>query len=205
MWIALPIFVLLLLLLTRLSIRIKYTEKLETEIKYGFIRLEKLVGKLGGKKKKHKKPTEVIEKKSTHSGEKTPIAETVKLVLEILKEVCPKFFKRFRIMAARVVISVGASDPAKTAVYYGAVIQAVALLVDFLQDNTDFKTSKKTVIRVDSDFFSGKTRAEIDICLSLTPMHVILSGAKAALAYLKHKSKSKSKNTSDTNVGKGLV
>lgn len=204
MWIALPIFVLLLLLLTRLSIRIKYTDKVETVIKYGFIRLDKIIGKLGGKGKK-KKPSEPKEKKTSNGGEKTPIAETVKLVLEILRAVCPKFFKRFRIKAARVVISVGAGDPAKTAVYYGAVVQAVALLVDFLQDNTDFKTSKKTVIRVDSDFFSGRTRAEIDICLSLTPLHVILSGVTAALAYLKHKSKSKSKNISDTNVGKGLV
>ncbi len=203
MWITLPIFVLLLLLLTRLSIRIKYTDKVETVIKYGFIRLDKIIGKLGGKKKK--KPSEPKEKKTSRGGEKTPIAETVKLVLEILRAVCPRFFKRFRIKAARVVISVGAGDPAKTAVYYGAVIQAVALLVDFLKEKTDFKTSKNTVIRVDSDFFSGKTRAEIDICLSLTPLHVVLSGAAAALAYLRHRSKSKLKNTAATDGGKGLV
>ncbi len=202
MWTAIPIFAVLLLLLTRISFRIKYTDKIETEIRYGFIRLEKMIGKFGGKKKKEK-PETLKDKKSTESGEKTPITETVNLVLEILKAFCPKFFKRFRIKAARVIISVGAGDPAKTAVYYGAVVQVVALLVDFLQENTDFKTSKNTVIRVDPDFFSGKTRAEIDVCLSLTPMHVISSGATAALAYLKHRSKSK--NTSDTDVGKGLV
>ena len=137
------------------------------------------------------------------NGEKTPITETLKLVLEILKAFCPKFFKRFRIKAARVLVSVGTGDPAKTAVYYGAAVQAVALLVDFLKEHTDFKTSKNTVIRVEPDFLFGKTRAEIDISLSLTPLHVISSGATAALAYLKHRSKTK--NTSDTKVGKGLV
>ncbi len=204
MWIAIPIFAVLLLLLTRLSIRIKYTDKVETEIRYGFIRLDRIIGKLGGKKKK-KKPDAPKEKKSMQGGEKTPITETVTLVLEILRAFCPRFFKRFRIKAARILISVGAGDPAKTAVYYGAVVQAVALIVDFLGDHTDFKTSKKTVIRVDPDFLSGRTRAEIDICLSLTPMHVISSGAVAALAYFKHKSRSKAKNKADTDVGKGLV
>ena len=202
MWVALPIFVLLLLLLTRLSVRIKYTDKVETEIKYGFIRLEKIIGKLGGKKKQKTTDTPK-EKKNSQNGEKTPITETLKLVLEILKAFCPKFFKRFRIKAARVLVSVGTGDPAKTAVYYGAAVQTVALLVDFLKEHTDFKTSKNTVIRVEPDFLFGKTRAEIDISLSLTPLHVISSGATAALAYLKHRSKTK--NTSDTNVGKGLV
>ena len=197
-----PIFVLLLLLLTRLSVRIKYTDKVETEIKYGFIRLEKIIGKLGGKKKK-KTADAPKEKKTSQNGEKTPITETLKLVLEILKAFCPKFFKRFRIKAARVLVSVGTGDPAKTAVYYGAAVQAVAVLVDFLKEHTDFKTSKNTVIRVEPDFLFGKTRAEIDISLSLTPLHVISSGATAALAYLKHRSKTK--NTSDTKVGKGLV
>ena len=202
MWVALPIFVLLLLLLTRLSVRIKYTDKVETEIKYGFIRLEKIIGKLGEKKKK-KTADAPKEKKTSQNGEKTPITETLKLVLEILKAFCPKFFKRFRIKAARVLVSVGTGDPAKTAVYYGAAVQTVALLVDFLKEHTDFKTSKNTVIRVEPDFLFGKTRAEIDISLSLTPLHVISSGATAALAYLKHRSKTK--NTSDTKVGKGLV
>ena len=203
MWILLPIFVLLLLLLTRLSVRIKYISELEVVIKYGFLRLDKIISKLGGKKKT-KKSSEAKSDK-TASGEKTPIAETVKLVLEILKAVCPKFFKRFRIKTARVVISVGASDPAKTAVYYGAVIQAVALLVDFLKEKTDFKTSKNTVIRVLPDFIGEKTRAEIDICLSLTPLHVISSGVTAALAYLKYKSKSKIKTEAVNSGEKGLV
>ena len=204
MWTALPIFVLLLLLLTRLSIRIKYDGELETVIKFGFIRLDRIIAGLGGKKKKKKEKTsEPKEKKTKQSSSTTPVSETIKLVLEILKAFCPKFFKRFRIKTARIVISVGSSDPAKTAITYGAVIQAVALLVDFLKEHTDFKTSKNSVIRVDSDFFSGKTRAEIDVCLSLTPLHVISSGVTAALAYLKYKSKTKTEAVNDGE--KGLV
>lgn len=175
-----------LLLALRLSVRIVYSEKLYLELKFGPFKLNGFfTGAAKGKKDKKTKPKKKIS--DAVEKEKKPLNETIEEILELVKVFASVFFKRLKIKTTRICIVVGSDDPAKTAVYYGTVIQSVAVLIDFLQTNTDFETCRNTVIRVDPDFVSGNTYADIDICLSATVLHILSTAITCTAFYLKKK------------------
>lgn len=208
LWILLGIILFFILLLSfRVSVRIKYTDRLEIKLKYGPIPLNGILKKIvsENKKPKEKKPPTGKNNKSD-VGEKKGITEIIEEVTAAVNKFSSCFFKRLRIKVANVIITVGTNNPAKTAVLFGTVVQAVAILVDALKDNTDFKTSKNTQIRVDPDFANTKSTVKIDICLSVTVFHVLVSGIKTLLEYITVSNKHKSNQQTVTDgKQKGLV
>ncbi|MBQ4137277.1 MAG: DUF2953 domain-containing protein, partial [Clostridia bacterium] len=82
------------------------------------------------------------------------------------------------------IITVVNEDPANTAVRYGAVVQTVAYITEILKRNTDFSLSKNALVCVDPDFVTQKSRADIDITLSVSIGGVIHSLLAAAKAYI---------------------
>ena len=141
--------------------------------------------------KKPKKKTHIAE---DTPKEKKPIGETVGLITDIVKAFCSKFFGHVRVKLTRFIIRVATDDPAKTAISYGVVVQAVSYLVEILRRNTDYKPGKSGALDVSADFTILKSRADIDITLSVSLWGVIRSGLHAAFAYLKRQNDNKIKN-----------
>ncbi len=143
-------------------------------------------------KKKDKKALREAKKKKTQEPsdeevEKAPLSETVSAVTTLAKKIISKFFRHLRIDVARIRISVGTPDAAKTAILYGAVCQGVAYLTEVLQNVTNVKKTKKTEVSVSADFVSGKTQADIDISFSLTVWQALDILLGAAFEYIKNK------------------
>ena len=168
-------------LLLRVKLTIAYRESvLKLGLYLGPICLN---GFLTGNKKKKKS-----KKKSTgtDSGakQKKPLTDSLGEILEIVKEFTSRFFGHVRVRCARIIITVGNEDPAKTAVRYGALVQAVAYITEILKRNTDFSLSKNALVCIEPDFVTQKNRAEIDITLSVSIGGVIHSLLAAAKAYI---------------------
>ena len=192
--IVLAVLVLLIwvMLSLRVSIRLVYNEEFKYVLKAGPITLNKIIEGSGKKKKKSKK-------KKTHIAEDTPkekkpIGETVGLITDIVKAFCSKFFGHVRVKLTRFIIRVATDDPAKTAISYGVVVQAVSYLVEILRRNTDYKPGKSGALDVSADFTIPKSCADIDITLSVSLWGVIRSGLHAAFAYLKRQNDNNIKN-----------
>ena len=124
-------------------------------------------------KKKLKKASEKQKKKSPipHEKEKGSFTDKISLITELVKYLLGKFLGHLRIDVTEIKISVGSEDAAKTAIMYGVVSQAAAILIDVLEGITNVKRSKRTEISVVADFTSEKIRSDINIAFSLKVWH----------------------------------
>lgn len=175
-----------------ISLNIVYNESFEYKIKLGPIRLDKRLFKTGGRKKKKK--SQKSDKKGASDAtakEKMPISEAIELAAKLIGKFSKKFFGRVKIKCARAVVCVGGVDPAKTAVNYGIVSQAVSYLVEVLKRNTKFKPQKNADMRVFCDFNRERTCADINITVSVSLFNVLDSAAAVGIEYIKHILKSK--------------
>ncbi len=127
------------------------------------------------------------DKPKTEEKTKVPLNETVDMIADVVKETAKPFFSKLRVKLSRIVITIATDDVAKTAVLYGAVIQACAYLIEVLKRYTDYELARRTELRVEPDFLGTKTRAEIDITLSNNLFNLLGVGLRAAMVYFKHK------------------
>ena len=103
-----------------------------------------------------------------------------------------------RVKLAKIHINVATSDAAKTAILYGMVSTAVALLVDSIDEHTNLQKLKKKSIMIEPGFLSEKTTANINISLSISVYGAIATMLKMIVKYnLFNKS-------SVTNTPKGM-
>lgn len=119
-----------------------------------------------------KKEAEAAEKKKA-AGEEIGLVETLRLLLEFLKVLFTKYGKKLRVKAAKLHVTVGTDDAAKTALIYGGVSQAICYIVAFLDDNGLLTGPEKADVKIVPDWLSGRTAADIDIEISLTIAELI--------------------------------
>ena len=158
----------------------------------GLRRAQKKKDKQALKEEKKKKPQQ-------EEKEKPPLSDTVSAITALVKKIVSKFFRHLRIDVAKIHISVGTPDAAKTAVLYGVVCQGVAYLCEILERITNVKKTKQTDISVVSDFVSGKTKADIDISFSLVVWQALDILIGAALEFIKNKATSNKNHVKGTN------
>lgn len=168
-------------LLLRIKLTIVYRESvLKLELYLGPFCLNRF---LTGSKKR-KKGVKKSKAKGESAKEKKPLTDSLGEILEIVKDFTSRFIGHVRVRCARIIITVGNEDPAKTAVRYGAVVQTVAYITEILKRNTDFSLSRNALVCVEPDFITQKSRADIDITLSVSIGGVIHSLLAAAKAYI---------------------
>lgn len=185
---------LLFVLLSRLGIRIKYSDGVVAYASLSFIKI-KLYPKDEKRKKKEEKSKKKAEKvkKEKNSGEKkqdrqenrkendipdenekSSLKESLSLVFDIIKSFCDMVGKRgkIRIDVLRVVIS--RPDAADTAVMFGVCGGIVSSILAFTS-NFGKAVIKDENVCITPDFVSGKSSIEIDITLSARVIFILSS------------------------------
>lgn len=180
-----------LILISKISLRVSFDEKLSVTAGFWFIRVDilKLVSKKRDakpseekKKRKKKKPVqteETAEKKKRSVGE---LLDFLGFITSLLKELFSKLFDKLFIDIRKLEITVATDDPCRTALLYGAAAPAVYQLTEaakrFLRCRADYKN-----IGVRSDFCSAVPKAAVDAVFSLR-IAAILSLGLTAVGYL---------------------
>lgn len=131
-------------------------------------------------KKAKKKLRKAEEKAAAARGEvtkkkKTPaeILDIVILVTQLVKQVVGKFFRHLRIKMTRIKIKIGTGDAAATAVAYGAITQAVNLLLPMLSDIKTLSLPRKAEdIDVIADFTAEESEIDIKISFAIRVWHI---------------------------------
>ena len=94
------------------------------------------------------------------------------------------FGGRLRIRLRRLVIVIGTSDPAMTAIVYGAALGAVQTIYGLLCEAGTISSSGG-VFDVIPDFTAEKSHIDADITLSLTLRQLIMTAIHTLIAYLR--------------------
>ena len=140
--------------------------------------------------KKQQKELKKQQKKKAEESAKTKkrsLLETVSLVKALIEELPPRLLRRLKIKIHRAVVTVTSPDAAKTALLYGAVSQALAYTVAFLDQHSRLEYEKDAEVTVNADFLAEKTSADVKISVSLRVWHVFDLALAALKTYLRNK------------------
>ena len=146
-------------------------------------------------KKRAQKEQKEKEKASGQVKKKSlaEILDLIDLITALVKTVLKCFFGHFRVDVARFRIIVAMSDPATTAVAYGAVTQAVSYLLAIFKNNKNVRGLKSADIDIGCDFLSESISADIELSFSMRVWHVFHIAFAALGTLIKKKVKSMAK------------
>ena len=181
-----------LLLFVRVRVRITLKEKLGVSVRILFwkkrILPETQAGLLDPASCKHpekilereerrrRKLLEKAEKKrqepSEEAGADVPapkpnLVENIGMISALVKKGYALTKGKIGIRFYRMHLSVGAGDAAATAICYGAAVQSVSLLLEWIDTHYNRIRREPGDLRIEPDFVEGKTRADIDLELSV--------------------------------------
>ena len=147
--------------------------------------------------KKHKKAPKRAKKsqKAAAAAEPKPkptLEENLQLVRTLSAAVLRKTGKHLRLRTARLHVSVATDDAAKTAVLYGAVSGAVALLLEGLSHVTRLRSAKESVL-VRADYLSERSAADVRLVFSLNLYGALCIAVSAVATLHAHRKKSADK------------
>ena len=205
-----------LILLVPVGIELRYDGEIALDAKIAFVRialvpkrrkkikLRKFSKKRFGKMlaKEEKKEEKKAAKKSAHKDEAVPekkpeataekkAEKKPKLVSDLwemrslLIRTVGAFIHRIRTKVARICVTIGSEDAAKSALLYGAVSQFAVYILEILRSQTKMAREGEVVIGV--DFTSEKTRADVDVRLSICVGSVIAVAIGFGVGYFKHR------------------
>lgn len=212
-WIVLGSILLFLILLLSLKVKITvgYRDEITLTVRVLFVRVKVLPkketagphsmsaakarrirkkAKKKAKAKQEKKEQKAIQKQQKPEKPKKSVAEIIDLidmVRKLVVAVLRRFFKHLRIDIARMRIRVATGDAASTAVAYGAVTQAVNVLLPILESVKNFGLPKTTELDIQPDFLSEASEVDLLLSFSLRVWHVFHVAFGALGAFLKHK------------------
>ncbi len=215
-----PLVLLILLLFLKVKLCLVYENELSVKVKvllfnivlfpkqkkklksknYSLKNLQKKQNKLNKKssKKKDDQSQSSTDEASKKKDKATQVKDILELVKIILENVMSPFGRYLKIEIVKIHIRLGADDPAKTAVIYGAVSQSLAYIIELFSNITNIDVKKRNSITVHPDFLEGKTEAKINITLALRVWHALSLAIKFFMGYLKKRS---TKNLNQTTEG----
>lgn len=132
-------------------------------------------------------------------SKKNGLLENIKMISRLISSLLKTCAPYLKVKLARVHVNVSSTDAAKTAILYGAVSGAVAVLVDNIDEYTNLHNLKKKSIIVRPDFLSEKTSARIKVTLSIS-----IYGAIATMLKLIIKHNMMLNKNSVNNTPKGI-
>ena len=128
------------------------------------------------KKAAERRDPEARRRAKEKKREKKEKSATLQENLDLIGKVIGFFFSRFlghlRIDVARLHVTVGSPEAAKTAILYGVAVQGVGYILTFLDKASNLKGMKRADVRVDADFLSEEIRLDVDISFSLRVWHL---------------------------------
>ena len=138
------------------------------------------------KKAKHKKQHQTKKGKKKDPSKPT-LSENIAFGFALLKALYRATNGKFRLRVYRMHLLIGTDDAAKTAILYGATVQSLSYILQWLQTNLIPIRRDEGTMTVDPDFVRGKTSANVDICCSLKIRRGVVIAVRMLLAFLKEK------------------
>lgn len=160
----------------------KYRRMLEKKRKKEQKKRER--AQLKKQKKEQKKKNESV---AGSAKPKRSILGIVSIVKALVEELPPRLLRRLKIKLHRAVVTVASPDAAKTAVLYGAVSQALAYIVAFIDHKSRLVYADDAEVTVNVDFLAEKPSADVKISISLRVWHVFDLALTALKTYMKNK------------------
>lgn len=96
------------------------------------------------------------------------LPERIALITALVKRFYDLTSGRIRIHVRRLHITVSTDDAAKTAILYGAVCEATAVLLELVNDGYTPVKYKNGAVAIIPDYVSGKCDAKIDVVCSIS-------------------------------------
>ncbi len=163
----------------------KYRRMLEKKRKKEQKKRER--AQLKKQKKEQKKQQKKNESAASAPAEKRSILGIVSIVKALVEELPPRLLRRLKIKLQRAVVTVASPDAARTAVLYGAVSQALAYIVAFIDHKSRLVYADDAEVTVNVDFLAEKPSADVKISISLRVWHVFDLALTALKTYMKNK------------------
>lgn len=184
------------LLSIKVTLKIRYDEKLNVALKILFVKIRLYPSKKKKKryphsmskkkarkikksleKKKKPKKEKKKKKKKEEKYEKGDLISILSIVTSFVKSFIELFAKSIRLKASRLKITVASEDAAQTALTYVAVTQSINVLFPLLDDlKTVKKLPRGKELTVDADFLSEESTLDLDL-----ELYVRVGGALKAV------------------------
>ena len=183
------------LLSIKVTLKIKYDEKLSVRLKILFVKIQLYPSKKKNKryphsmskkkaqkikaslKKKPKKEKKKKKKDEKEKYEKDDLISILSIVISFVKNFIRLFAKSIRLKASRLRITVATEEAAQTALTYTAVTQSINVLFPLLDSlKTVKKLPRGKELSVNADFLSDESSIELDL-----ELYVRVGGALKAL------------------------
>lgn len=187
------------LLLQWVKIIIEYKDTVSYKIYLSLIpiNIEKFTKRKKKKKQKKKaKPTkEAAPTAEKQKKDSSPGAGDILGVLDVVREILPKFAGRLHIKTAKLKAVIAGEDAASTAIKCGAVKAAAALLFEFIDRNC--RLNKKSIqnISIEPNFISNETDLDIKLIFKIRICGLLALGASFLIKFIKRKIKEETKQT----------
>lgn len=138
------------------------------------------------RKQQKKTPSEQSQKeKKTPSA--SEIVDLLDMVRKLIYAIVRRFCKHLRVDVARIKLKIATGDAATTAVAYGAVTQAINVLLPILQSVKNFGLPKTTQFDIQPDFLAESSEMDIEISFSIRTWQILHVWWDALLSLIKHK------------------
>ena len=137
--------------------------------------------KTHGAKKKKKKAKDKPDKSVSGKKSSKDTVSVIRQVADIIKKSQEHLKQNLRIDISRIIIIVGASDAAKTAITYGIVSQAVSYLLEGIDSITNVRRKFRSEVNVIPDFTQREITVDIKLQLSITMWALLTVAPRVAL------------------------
>ncbi len=130
---------------------------------------------------------------------KENIEEGVWLVRNVILQMVRTFGSRLRIKVIRFRITVAGEDPARTAIVYGCVCQAVSAILALTERGlrVSYPRGDPDAVAVRADFLSGKPVFDVKLNVSFRIWHLLAAAGKGLVSYLKKPRETKKSKSDD--------
>lgn len=127
-------------------------------------------------------PTSII-KEISRDAKDSGLVENIKNIARLISSFVKFCTPYMHVKLAKIHIKVASDDAAKTAILYGVISGAVAILIDTVDENTKLHKLKRKSVIIEPDFLSNKTAAKINVSLSISVFGAISTILKMIIKY----------------------
>ncbi len=128
----------------------------------------------------------------------TSLTEKISFIKDIALDLLSHSLSRAHVRVKRLTVTVGSPDAARTAILYGAIAPALALLLEALEQFSHLHISQDVPVGAAVDFTADRIQAEVNIRFRLHTLHLIsalLRGAFRAFIHMKNSTQTKKDHT----------
>lgn len=181
--------------LLRIRISLTYTEKIAVDLRILFLRFRLYPKKkrikvkrytyrryrkrlLAQRKKERERAKKQAQPTPKKASKKRPFKQSMRLYTYLFKKLYIRILHHFRIDVAKLHVIVATGDAAQTAIATGIASQAVAYILQLLQDHAKFHRAYRSSVVVAPDFLAENSRIACNVTFSLRVYEIIDLGIR---------------------------